>query len=326
MTKEITSTDDTKEFLSYDRGYELVRKEVDRILSTSPLVIREYTKHLALSTGKFIRAASLLVCAMDEDDTIPRDAVKLAAAIELIHLATLVHDDIIDNAEVRRGIPSLQKKYGRRTAVICGDYLLCIALKTAAEVKGKDSYVNRDIPDYMSRVCLGELNQHINNGNFDLTVYGYLKIIAGKTAALFAASFHGGAALIEEDEDIIKQYSRLGKFIGMIFQLTDDCMDFEATEQTAKKPVKSDYEQEVITLPLIRAMKKIPGLKSRAESGVISREDIDSAVRNSGGLNYTRLIAKSYYNKSLKIIEKMKLSTAKREKLLSMLDKAYRVF
>lgn len=109
MTKETYSTDDTKEFLTYDEGYELVRKEVDRTLSTSPLLIREYMNHLAISTGKFIRAASLLACAMDENDAIPRDAVKLAAAIELIHLATLVHDDIIDNAEVRRGIPSLQK-------------------------------------------------------------------------------------------------------------------------------------------------------------------------------------------------------------------------
>ncbi|GAB1477024.1 polyprenyl synthetase family protein [Bacillota bacterium] len=325
MINDITSNH-IKEFLSFDEGYELVREEVDKTLSTSPFVIREYTEHLAGSTGKFIRAASLLISAMNEDDMIPKDAVKLAAAIELIHLATLVHDDIIDNAEIRRGKPSLQKKYGRRTAVICGDYLLCIALKTASEVEVKDNYVKRSVPDYMSMVCLGELKQHVNNGNFDLTVHGYLRIIAGKTAALFAASFHGGAALIEENVSIVRQYARLGKYIGMIFQLTDDCMDFEAAEQTAKKPVRSDYEQQVITLPLIHAFKSISGFKDKAKTDGVSREDIDSAVKKSGGLAYTRLIAKAYCKKSRAIIDNLKLTDAKREKLLSMLDKAYRVF
>ena len=175
------------ELVNLSRANELVEAEVDRTLSTSPFVIREYMKHLALSTGKHIRATSLLVSAMDSDDLINVDAIKFAAAIELIHLATLVHDDIIDNADLRRGELSLQKKYGKRTAVICGDYLLCVALKTAADVEDKDRYVKFNAPDYMSRVCLGELNQHINNGNFELSTYRYLKIIAGKTAALFEA-------------------------------------------------------------------------------------------------------------------------------------------
>ena len=134
---------------------------------------------------------SVLTCALDEEELIHRDAIRLAAAVELMHLATLVHDDVIDNADLRRGELSLQKKYGKRTAVICGDYLLCIALKMVSLIEDKDEYVKGRVPDYMSRVCLGELNQHINNGNFDLSVYRYLKIIAGKTAALFEASFYG---------------------------------------------------------------------------------------------------------------------------------------
>ena len=137
---------------------------------------------------------------MDQDDLITPDAVKLSAAVEIMHLATLVHDDVIDNAELRRGELSLQKKYGRRTAVICGDYLLCMALKTASLIEDREEYVKRSFPDYMSKVCLGELNQHINNGNFDLSVYRYLKIIAGKTAALFEAFFHAGAVLSVKEE------------------------------------------------------------------------------------------------------------------------------
>ena len=314
------------ERISYRQAYDLVKEEVDRTLSTSPFLIREYMKHLSLSTGKQIRAVSVLVCALDQDDLIHRDAIKLAAAVELMHLATLVHDDVIDNAELRRGETSLQKKYGKRTAVICGDYLLCIALKTASQVEDKEEYVKRRIPDYMSKVCLGELNQHINNGNFDLSVYRYLKIIAGKTAALFEASFYGGAVLSVKEEAKVKQYAKLGKYIGMIFQLTDDCMDFETTEQVAKKPVKSDYEQSVITLPLIHAFRERADFKKQAKAGRVSREDIDMVVEKTGGLVYTRFVAKKYYNKSLRIIDEMELSQEKKEKLLSILNKAYRTF
>ena len=125
----------------------------------------------------------------------------------------------------------------------------------------------------MSRICLGELNQHINNGNIDLSVHQYLRIISGKTAALFEASFFAGAVLAEKDQKEIKQYRKIGRYIGMIFQLTDDCMDFEETEQKAQKPVQSDYEQDVITLPLIYAFKHLAGLKDRARENALTRSE-----------------------------------------------------
>ena len=90
----------------------MVRDEVDKVLSASPRIIREYTSHLSKSTGKYIRGVSLLTCAIDKDGVIHKDAIRFATAIEFIHLATLVHDDVIDNAELRRGELSLQKKYG----------------------------------------------------------------------------------------------------------------------------------------------------------------------------------------------------------------------
>ena len=102
---------------NFDEAYEAVKEEVDNTLSTSPFIIREYMKHLACSTGKHIRALSVLTCALDEEELIHRDAIRLAAAVELLHLATLVHDDVIDNAD-SAGANSLQKKYGKRTAVI----------------------------------------------------------------------------------------------------------------------------------------------------------------------------------------------------------------
>lgn len=311
---------------SYEEAFERVRELVSHMLTTSPAIIRSYTAHLARSTGKYLRTASLLTCAMDEDDVVPHDAILIAASIEIIHLATLVHDDIIDNADTRRGEWSLQKKYGKRTAVICGDYLLCTALRLASDAKDRSNYISRDIPDYMRKVCLGELEQHVHNGNFSLSTYRYLKIIAGKTAALFEAAFHGGALLAGEDETAIKKYAKLGKYVGMIFQLTDDCMDYEATEETAKKPVRSDYDQNVITLPLIRTFRTLDGFRERALSGNVLPEEIVGVVRTSGGLPYTRAVAEKYFRKSTEIIDALVLSEAKRSQLLAILAKAYRTF
>jgi heptaprenyl diphosphate synthase len=312
----------------YNNAFEQVKYEVDTLLSSSPPVIRSYTKHLGASMGKFIRAASVITCAMDIDGRIGEKAVKVAAAVEIMHLATLVHDDVIDNADVRRGEPTLQKKYGKRTAVICGDYLVCMAMKLAASASDQsdlEDYMKLDIPDYMGKVCLGELNQHVNNGNVDLSVRQYLKIISGKTAALFEASFFAGAVLVEKNRQIINKYAKLGRYIGMIFQLTDDCMDFEETKETALKPVQSDYEQNVITLPLIYAFKSMADFRKKAKKRRLTRSEINDAVRTTGGLDYTRLVASRYYAKSRKLIEELNVAEEKENELRFILDKAYRL-
>ncbi len=313
------------ELLKFEDALGYVMKESDKVLLKSPLVIREYTKHLSNSHGKLIRANSVLICAEDENGMVHPNAVKIAAAIEILHLATLVHDDIIDNADLRRGEITLQKKYGKKTAVICGDYLLCAALNLVSSISNKEEYLNINMPNYIGRVCIGELDQHINNFNLDLSVYKYLKIISGKTAALFEASFFSGAVFSGTSEAECKRYKQLGFNIGMIFQLTDDCIDFDATVDEAKKPVQSDFEQGVITLPLIHAFKNKIGLREKAADAGISREEINEAVNVTGGLGFTKLTVNRYYKKSQKIIDELKISETKRNRLSMLLDKAARL-
>lgn len=325
MTNENIKKYDEVSYIANEVALDLVKEEVNRVLSNTPVIIRKYTEHLKTSSGKYIRATSLLACAENEDGLIHPHAIKFAAAIELLHLATLVHDDIIDNANIRRGNLTLQKKYGKRTAVICGDYLFCVALQLATDVSNKEDYLKFNMDDYMGKVCLGELNQHINNGYLDLSVYQYLKIISGKTAALFEASFYAGAILSEEKMSVVNKYMRLGHYIGMIFQMTDDCIDFEKTETIAKKPVQSDFEQGVITLPLIYAFKNMVGLKDKAKNNQLSRNEINEAVANTGGLGYTKKISKKYYDKSMSIISELDITSHKKARLISILDKAFRL-
>jgi heptaprenyl diphosphate synthase len=312
--------------LSYDDALETTRNEVKRVLSRSPMIIREYTGHLSETTGKFIRAKSLLACALDEKDTVLETAVNFAAAIEILHLATLVHDDVIDDADLRRGMESLQKKFGVRTAVICGDYLLSVAFRLIASVPEDSSLLERNLPDFLGRISLGELNQHINNGNYNLTVLQYLRIISGKTAAMFEASFYIGAALVEKEETTVKKYAKVGRYAGMIFQLTDDCMDFEITKQVARKPVQSDYEQDVVTLPLIHAFRTITGLREKACKRRIPRREINSAVKKAGGVPYAQAIAGKYYKKALVELEDLEMTEYKRNAIEKIVNKAKRVF
>lgn len=325
----MTSADiktDTRPRLSYDDALEETRNQVDRVLSRSPMIIREYTGHLAETTGKFIRAKSLLACALDENDTVLESAVNFAAAIEILHLATLVHDDVIDDADLRRGKESLQKKYGVRTAVICGDYLLSVAFRLMASVSDENGILERNLPDFLGRISLGELNQHINNGNYDLTVLQYLRIISGKTAAMFEASFYIGAALVEKEEAAVKRYAKVGRYAGMIFQLTDDCMDFETTTQVARKPVQSDYEQDVITLPLIHAFRTITGLREKAGRKRLPRNELNNAVKKAGGILYAQAIAGKYYKKALAELECLDMTENKRSAIEKIVNKAKRVF
>jgi heptaprenyl diphosphate synthase len=313
------------EFMAFDEAMNSAVKEIDKALRTSPTVIRKYTEHLAQSGGKNIRALSVITCAQNEEELIHPNAVKAAASIEIIHLASLVHDDVMDDADMRRGKETLQKKFGKKTAVICGDYLLSLALKLSGSAFNKDDYMDLNIPDYMSRLAMGELKQNINHDNLNLTELEYFKTISGKTAALFEASFYAGAVISKCDDKTLKSYMKLGNYAGMIFQITDDCMDFETTRDVAKKPVQSDIEQGVITLPLIYALKNVGGLKEKITEKEISVNDLRQLVEKSGGLEYTHEVAKKYYDKSKKLIDKLNVPQNKMSRLQLILDKVYRL-
>ena len=284
-----------------------VKAELEAVLSSSPLIIRTYTKHLAKAQGKYIRAISVLSAAIKDDESIDSDAIKFAAAIELLHLATLVHDDVMDNADSRRGISTLHKEYGHKTAIICGDYLLAVALNLLNDVESKKDYIDYNISNYMAEVALGELTQHINNGNYNISVSDYLGIIRGKTAALFEASFVAGSMSMKEEAIDLEPYKKLGHNIGMIFQFIDDCIDFE-------KPTQTDFEQGVFTLPLIKAMERA-GKKFTA----LTRLEVNNLVREYNGVAYTREKAMAYYNESIELIPLITLNPLKQEALNNIL-------
>ncbi len=273
--------------------------------------IGELTGYVSRSRGKALRSKIVLASSADENGRIPGDAVKLAAAIEILHLATLVHDDVIDDADLRRGEQSVQSRYGKRRAVILGDYLLTLSLKSVGDLREKydnDRYrgLASEFFAILHKICLGELRQFRNNNNLTLVPIEYMKIISGKTAALFKLSAAAGAVAGNAERSELTRLKNFGYNMGMMFQIIDDCKDYESKESSAKKTVQSDIEQGVITLPLILAMNDDPKICAGAESvifGGANPKDFCREVVDAGGTKKSMALALKFYEKAKKFLD-----------------------
>lgn len=318
---EFKSGETAIEPIAFPEALSLAQDQMDQALLSTPAPFRPRTGYLTQSRGKFLRAQAVLTCAEEAAGVSPA-AVKAAAAVELLHLATLVHDDVIDDADTRRGLPTLKKRFGNRQAVISGDYILCLALRLAAEAAAQERDLNGEFPDTVEKICMGELMQSINHRNFSLSGNGYLRIISGKTAALFKGSFYAGAMLGKDARPEAKQYAAIGWHLGMIFQLADDCMDYEATAEQAKKPVLSDFEQGVVTLPLIAAIHENPEIRKRALDETITKEEVRQVVLASGGIPFTRRVARMYHERAAELAGGLSAPAFKKEKIMALLQAA----
>ena len=292
--------------LDYQSSLEAVRLLINETLLDTDELIQAMMQHLTLGVGKNLRAMLLLGSAMDEEGFVSQDAVIAGAAVEILHLATLVHDDIIDEADIRRGQASLQKKFGKKEAVICGDYLFCIAIAMVSEISNHYPEKLKEFTHAMTKICLGELRQFKHNSDTDLSVLNYLKIIAGKTSALFALAMYSGAIINGSSDKEARFMGRIGHNMGLAFQILDDCADYEADVVVTKKSVKHDLAEEVITLPLIFAFLKKPELKQRIRQqqlSVVEINEIIAEVVNVGGVSMAHDVAEKYYRKTKKMID-----------------------
>ncbi|GHV05817.1 geranylgeranyl pyrophosphate synthase [Clostridia bacterium] len=277
---------------------------ITQTLQAAPLAVRDMTTSLSQTTGKAVRARLLLICSCDNAGAIPDVAVRAAAAAELFHLATLVHDDVIDDAALRRGKPALHRAFGARQAVICGDWLLCAAMTLLSKDANSAGDVSRLVPTFtgaVSAVCLGELEQHRRNRDLDLGVIGYLRVISGKTAALFHVSAYAGAVAGGATEREVRKLARFGRYLGLVFQIADDCKDYESDVAASGKPVAKDITEGVITLPLILAMAKNPELRAAAAAAMDSDKlggELSAMVRGAGGTKAARELSDRYARKA----------------------------
>ncbi len=290
-------------------------------------VIESSIKELVHTSGKMLRPGFSIIASKFGNYESERTQV-LGAVLEFFHMATLVHDDVIDEAKLRRGKETIQSKYGKNYAVYIGDYLFCICFKLLAQTASLHS-IQMD-SKAMSRICLGEVEQL--NSRFDqtATVKDYLKRISGKTAELFALSLYLGAAESECDKNMSRLFWNIGYNIGMAFQIIDDVLDYTSVNEVLGKESNHDVKEGVYTLPLIYALEKKPQvLVDLLNKESYTDEDVERVkqlVLEYEGVEKARTLAKKYTAKAFKLIAKLPDNQYKemlKEITALMLDREY---
>lgn len=292
------------EVFSLVRGdLNLVEQDLASLLSSDLGIIDVIGRYLYEGGGKRIRPSLLLLAARicaGKDNALSKAAIRMAAVMEMLHTATLVHDDIIDAAEVRRGRPSVNVTWGNEITVLMGDWLYMKAFEVTLYERNFDVL---DLLTQMTRkMTEGELIQLDVLGSIDITEAQHLEIVRRKTAFMFSACTAIGAIVGGADMNERQALSDYGLNAGIAFQLIDDVLDFTSTEDKLGKPVANDLREGKLTLPLIYLLEQgDPSHRQLVEKVVtegafesVSREEILALVVDSGTLDKAKAEARRY--------------------------------
>ena len=261
----------------------------DYLRGDTPL-ISSIARHLLKSRGKRIRPAFLFLSTRAADYFTER-SIDASLAIELIHTATLLHDDVVDESELRRGQETVNHKWKNLISVLMGDYIFAKAFRVMVDI-GSIELIDA-ISRATERLSVGELRQIEETRNYALSEEEYFEIIADKTASLFSVSCETGPILAGRENLERRRYARFGEEIGTAFQIADDLLDFVGDPQITGKERGNDVMNGLVTLPLIHTLKHVNEASRREIIGVLkdgNREEsfnrIHAYVEQSGGLDY----------------------------------------
>jgi heptaprenyl diphosphate synthase len=225
-------------------------------------VLGEVAAHLVKAGGKRIRPTLTLGAAYASTTATkpaPEDAVTGAVAVELVHLGSLYHDDVIDEAETRRGVPSVNARWSNIVAILSGDYLLARASSLAASLGAEVAAL---LADTIGELCRGQVLELQHLFDVSRSEEDYCSAIEGKTAALFATACRIGGMVSNVDEPTLDALTRYGHHLGMCFQIVDDVLDLTATDEALGKPSGQDLVEGIYTLPVIYALSETPELSN----------------------------------------------------------------
>jgi octaprenyl-diphosphate synthase len=272
--------------------------EVERLLAETVRndhpAVAEVVAHVSHYKGKRLRPALLLLTAKACGRLTPAHPV-LAAVIELVHTATLVHDDVLDEATTRRHVATANARWGNHNSVLLGDYLFTHAFHLATTLG--DIHACQILGTVTNRVCEGELRQGLERGNLALSEAQYFELIDAKTAELIACSSRIGALYSGAAPDVVAAMERYGRHIGIAFQIADDLLDIVGEERATGKSLGTDLEQQKMTLPLIRLLSVAPEAQGTRLRRILNapgnhkREALAPYLAQSDAVEYARRTA-----------------------------------
>ncbi|MCO7125874.1 polyprenyl synthetase family protein [Sporolactobacillus shoreicorticis] len=280
-----------------------VLKLIESYIRVRDTAIQDKILAMIHSGGKMLRPAYSLLCAHIGPESERARPKAVAAALECLHMATLVHDDVIDKADTRHGQTTVHVDYGNKIAVYTGDYLLALAFSILSKYADSAPQINvRGF--HADKILAGELAQLHGQFHTSVSVKRYFSQISGKTAQLFAVSCYAGALAGKADQKDAAQAWRIGYHIGMAFQIIDDLLDYQGSRQTLGKPVMSDIRQGIYTLPLIYAVKADPDslrpyLNKDKKLDEVDIQVILTMIKQHDGIAKSMLIAEKFTQKAL---------------------------
>ncbi|MFD1427766.1 heptaprenyl diphosphate synthase [Kroppenstedtia sanguinis] len=284
-----------------------VEQELEKSIQTDHRDLNQSAVHLLEAGGKRMRPVFVLLSGKFGEYDVDK-LKQVAVPLELIHMATLVHDDVIDDASTRRGRPTVKAKWDNRVAMYTGDYILGRSLAIVSRIK--DPEIHRVLSPAIYQMCRGEIEQIRDFFATDLSLVRYLHRIKRKTALLMSVSCELGARVSGAAPDEVRRLRLYGYFVGMAFQITDDILDLTGDEQILGKPAGSDLRQGNITLPVIYILKKGPEedrerilqyLHNQGDEQALP--EILQQVRQSDGIPYAEDLARRYLDKALQVLE-----------------------
>ncbi|MBX7209269.1 MAG: polyprenyl synthetase family protein [Verrucomicrobiaceae bacterium] len=263
--------------------FTLVRPELEKVehaimeqAKAFDPAVEGYVAYVCKSSGKRIRPA-LALLAGGATGGVTEEHRRLAVILEMVHIASLVHDDIMDGADIRRGLPTAAAKWGNSLSVLLGDSLFAYALELATEFD--DTNVCRAIARASRDVCCGEIFQTQRRFDLNLSVADYQRMIEMKTAALFAAATELGAVLNRQNSGVVSALKSYGVKLGTAYQIYDDCLDLVGDEKQVGKTLGTDLAKGKLTLPMLYLLQSATdGQKTKLSRMLLKGEPMDTSI------------------------------------------------
>jgi heptaprenyl diphosphate synthase len=293
---------------------DLIEKELEKAVNSSSDLLNEASLHLLQAGGKRMRPVFVLLAAKFGDYQI-QQMKDVAVPLELIHMASLVHDDVIDDSQMRRGKLTVKAQWNNRVAMYTGDFIFARALEYITNIQ--NPLAHRILSYTMVEICVGEIIQIEDKFKLDQRLQDYFRRIKRKTALLIASSCHLGAVVSGADEKTANHLKRFGYYVGMSFQIIDDILDITSTDKELGKPAGSDLIQGNITLPIL-FLKDSPEFRPALEHAIsgnmteIERLALVKRIRESDAIPKSKAISNRYLQKALKEIDALPSSPAKK--------------
>jgi len=279
-------------------GLRRTEDELRKVVESDDPFLTEMARHLIDAGGKRVRPALAITASLvlDEDpDVAPWAVIRGGVAVELVHQGSLYHDDVIDDAETRRTVQSVNARWGNLEAILAGDYLLARASEIAADL---GTEVAGLLAAPIAALCEGQVREVRHAFDVDRSEEAYLASISGKTASLLATAARIGAIVADHSRDVVDAVTDFGHNYGMAFQVVDDLLDVTATDEELGKPSGNDLMEGTYTLPVIRALAGPAGDDLRSLLGgpidSTGRDRARELVRADGAISSTRETAVGY--------------------------------